>query len=782
MKQIRIGNDVRVRWAILRNAAPVELTGKQLTVTLTSALLRREVTDFQVQGNVVSFVFRGSDQRRCGVYSLTLTERDEHGGQRVVDAIAAFELVPMYPNADGCCCSNDVEVANVLDLPADGESAYEIALRNGFQGTEEEWLRSLQVPAEKAMEIARNAIEQIQADSEAAMNEVKDAVEGLVERYDTTMSVVRETEDGKKRLKETLTGYGAPMEAVTPTFTEIDDAIRWMREAEENVYPSRIVLTYDRAEGAAEDPYVEEVLFFADAFRRNGGELVEESVFSFTPERGDVVEMLFKGKDIYMPFTQAGRIRTVGKDMRVVMYAGALYGQTLPINISRTINSYGSDGRNRLYFYDIELPGVTEINAGILADSQREDRWIFPTVSLPDLVTSHAPIFFEKGGQYVFTAKRISIPKLKKMFSVTAVIGPELTSDSLDFPELEDGGTITIVGPDEEHKMDVFSFPKLKRVNRIQFPAKRIELPELEESTLYVLSFNRITKELYVPKLRKANIVITSCDSIESLDLPELEEVNLIGNTSSNKVRFVNAPKLKTITGNNFTDQIIRLGSNEDGTDFNFSELTSVPCPLISGGVLKSLKVPKLANYDAKNDISYYNSIALLKCEAISDLTLPSLEVASAFGFGTFKTVNLPKLYSCPYGVLRNGTMEALHLGQGGDGVIKLCDYPRGYYNSSTRQLPELKDFTIEPGFWSSLDVSRIANKYYPRMDKLVEIVNNLRDMTAEDAPTPTTGQRTLTLSGNIVYDDKPGEPTFDELVVAPAVAKGWTVTKAQTI
>lgn len=777
MKQIRIGNDVRVRWAILRNAAPVELTGKQLTVTLTSALLRREVTDFQVQGNVVSFVFRGLDQRRCGVYSLTLTERDEHGGQRVVDAIAAFELVPMYPNADGCCCSNDVEVANVLDLPADGESAYEIALRNGFQGTEEEWLRSLRAPADDAMEMVRNAIEQMQTDSRAAMNEVKDAVEGLVERYDTTMSVVRETEDGKKRLKETLTGYGAPVEAVTPTFTEIDDAIRWMKEAEENVYPSKIVLTYDRAEGAPEDPYVEEVLFFADAFRRNGGELVEESVFSFTPERGDVVEMLFKGKDLYMPITQAGRIRTVGKDMRVMMHALAAEKLDLPGKKGDVIEKYGRRGWNILYFFDIELPGVTELMAGFY-DQQYQGDPVFPTVSLPDLVTVHCSISLDiGGGASVMMAKRISIPKLNKMERVTAVIGPEITSDSLDLPELEDGGDIGIASMDENLVLDVFSFPKMKRVNQINFPAKRIELPELEESTGYVLYYSRITKELYVPKLRKTGNVIKYCSEIESLDLPELEEVNEIGDTSSKKVRFVNAPKLRTINGI-YDNDVISLGRNEEGTDFNFPELTSVPCCLISRGLIKSLNVPKLANGIDAFCLSMNNRTALLCCDAIADLTFPSLEMTEAFGNGTFKAVNLPKLYSCPGGVLRSGTMEALHLGKGGDGWIKLCGLIYSYYGSGP-QKPVLKDFTIEPGFWSCLDVSQIADKYYPSIDKFVEIVNNLRDMTAEDAPTPTDGQRTLVLSATVAVPTKPGGPTFEELVIAPAVAKGWTVTKA---
>lgn len=147
MKKIRIGKDIQVKWTILTNGKSEDLSGRDFTLFLFDPLKYSRQVPFEVSANVISFTVRGTEQRRSGVYSLSLWENYGGIGQSVVDCCEAFQLV-----ATTCQESPDVSpllpveltmpTANI-EVAIPGLSAYEVAVKNGFVGTEQEWLASL---------------------------------------------------------------------------------------------------------------------------------------------------------------------------------------------------------------------------------------------------------------------------------------------------------------------------------------------------------------------------------------------------------------------------------------------------------------------------------------------------------------------------------------------------------------------------------------------------------------------------------------------------------------
>lgn len=157
MNSIRIGNDINIAWSIYRCGDAEPLTVSALTLYMTCGYRKVQVQDFKVDGNKITFTFRGKDQANTGIYGLTLVGNAGQDGMFTVDACGAFKLVGSQ--CAGCLDTDGVEVDLRSDIqaPANGLSAYEIAVLNGFQGTEEEWLASLKQPAVDAAEEADKA-------------------------------------------------------------------------------------------------------------------------------------------------------------------------------------------------------------------------------------------------------------------------------------------------------------------------------------------------------------------------------------------------------------------------------------------------------------------------------------------------------------------------------------------------------------------------------------------------------------------------------------------------
>ena len=154
MKKIRYGNDIPIEWSINRNDQPEDFTGKTLRLTMIGTSGTAEVTDYIVDGNVLRWMFWGKDQHKPSTYHFCLVENGGEEGMFTIDTCDVLRLVSRSCAADDCdgpftmqVTSNiddkGVTCSSVITVPANGLSAYEIAVRHGFKGTEEEWLASL---------------------------------------------------------------------------------------------------------------------------------------------------------------------------------------------------------------------------------------------------------------------------------------------------------------------------------------------------------------------------------------------------------------------------------------------------------------------------------------------------------------------------------------------------------------------------------------------------------------------------------------------------------------
>lgn len=164
MTTIRIGNDIDVVWRIFsRNGVKFSLEGRTLRLWLLSGPFKKEITDFEiVLRNELHFSVDADDLHRVGVYKLLLSVMDDQAETEdaSIDLTHVFQLVSKtYSQSSGTILDGSdivLTVASVLNnietSTLEGASAYEIAVNNGFVGTETDWLDSL--AGESAYEIA----------------------------------------------------------------------------------------------------------------------------------------------------------------------------------------------------------------------------------------------------------------------------------------------------------------------------------------------------------------------------------------------------------------------------------------------------------------------------------------------------------------------------------------------------------------------------------------------------------------------------------------------------
>lgn len=96
MRNIRIGKDIAVKWAIFRNENGERLPfaideTAELKVQTPYEMISAE--NFQVSGNTIEWVFKGADQKYCGIYNLILVQKEGAAGMVTVDTCKAFALV-----------------------------------------------------------------------------------------------------------------------------------------------------------------------------------------------------------------------------------------------------------------------------------------------------------------------------------------------------------------------------------------------------------------------------------------------------------------------------------------------------------------------------------------------------------------------------------------------------------------------------------------------------------------------------------------------------------------
>lgn len=150
MKKIRIQNDIRIKWRVFRYGEPEDLTSKNVVVKLLDPKGRVAPVTYEIEGNEVTIDFEGRNQSVVGVYSLLLVENGGEVGMVTLDEANVFQLVPSSKSEGGTDFAvaevQKVEMSTDLDIPANGLSAYEIWLKHGNNGTEEDFLASFSTP------------------------------------------------------------------------------------------------------------------------------------------------------------------------------------------------------------------------------------------------------------------------------------------------------------------------------------------------------------------------------------------------------------------------------------------------------------------------------------------------------------------------------------------------------------------------------------------------------------------------------------------------------------
>lgn len=152
MKKIRIGNDIVIKWRITVNGEEVNLEGLDLSLYISTTYQPRRAIAFTVAGNEITATYKGAEQKVTGVYRLTLYRNECENAQSILDACDAFELVSCSClTVDAAFGGAEVELPIAdLGVGIPGLSAYEIAVSEGFVGTQAEWLASLSAASEAA--------------------------------------------------------------------------------------------------------------------------------------------------------------------------------------------------------------------------------------------------------------------------------------------------------------------------------------------------------------------------------------------------------------------------------------------------------------------------------------------------------------------------------------------------------------------------------------------------------------------------------------------------------
>lgn len=145
LQPIRIGKDISIEWAILTNGIAVSLEGRKLSLEITTPVMKKTYLPITITQNIIRAKYPAREQKSVGVYSLTLWENKGREGQTCVDRCKAFKLVSKTCQEPSCDIEDEpcVTLCGNLFVGVRGESAYEIALRHGYLGSEEEWLKSL---------------------------------------------------------------------------------------------------------------------------------------------------------------------------------------------------------------------------------------------------------------------------------------------------------------------------------------------------------------------------------------------------------------------------------------------------------------------------------------------------------------------------------------------------------------------------------------------------------------------------------------------------------------
>jgi hypothetical protein len=135
MKNIRIGNDLIVKWSIFNGKDPFLLKEEGVTIYLKTPSGKELITDFSVSNNIITWIFYGKNQRNIGKYSLELIINKDKSGMITTDVCNFVNLVSCScklrggedsPNVE----TESIELTSTLEYVAGGGSYDDTAVWN----------------------------------------------------------------------------------------------------------------------------------------------------------------------------------------------------------------------------------------------------------------------------------------------------------------------------------------------------------------------------------------------------------------------------------------------------------------------------------------------------------------------------------------------------------------------------------------------------------------------------------------------------------------------------
>lgn len=146
----RLGTSLEINVEILTAGEATSLEGRDITVMLKDPSgTKTEITDYTIGGdddNVITFAYEGMNQKLTGIYAVEVYENYQQEDMATLDT-DAFMLVGrsrlVSDDNDLATAVINLSAGNLTITGPQGLSAYEVAVKNGYEGTEAEWLESL---------------------------------------------------------------------------------------------------------------------------------------------------------------------------------------------------------------------------------------------------------------------------------------------------------------------------------------------------------------------------------------------------------------------------------------------------------------------------------------------------------------------------------------------------------------------------------------------------------------------------------------------------------------
>ena len=121
MKNRRLGNDFDVAWSIvMENGQPFDLEEGKVSLYLSNAVCKTNISEFSIEKNVIKWTFKGRDQKHPGIHALTLIVNEGNDNMRTVDYCKFVNLVDcsckISGEDDSGVSTDGIELQSTLEM------------------------------------------------------------------------------------------------------------------------------------------------------------------------------------------------------------------------------------------------------------------------------------------------------------------------------------------------------------------------------------------------------------------------------------------------------------------------------------------------------------------------------------------------------------------------------------------------------------------------------------------------------------------------------------------